>query len=397
MISKYILFILLGVELVILFFQASELSISYYEANILYGDFSFLQLITKTSLMLFGHSDIALRLPMIILHTLSVVLLYSISDKYLKNQNDRVWLVLIFMLLPGIISSALQVNSAGLVMFGLLLFLYIYENFKIEYSYILLVLYSFIDFGFIYLFFALLFFSLHIKNRILSIFSISSLFISLYIYGTGISGSPKGHLLDVLAVYFAIFSPIVFAYIVYVLYRKFYFKEIDLVWFISTVVLVLSLLLSLRQRIELELFAPYIILALPLVAQTFTKSYRVRLKIFRKKYKVIFIVSLIFLLLNSFIVLFNKELYRFIDNPKKHFAYKMYVAKELAFKLKQMNINCVKTNNRLSKRLRFYEISQCDKYILNEYDLRSDNLSNVTISYRNEIVYKANVTKINNE
>ena len=87
MTSKYILFLLLGVDALILFFQTSELSISSYETNILYGDFSFLQLITNISLNIFGHNDLSLRLPMMILHLFSVILLYLMKN-YLKRKRN---------------------------------------------------------------------------------------------------------------------------------------------------------------------------------------------------------------------------------------------------------------------------------------------------------------------
>ena len=397
MTSRYILFLLLGIDALILFFQISELSISYYEAKILYGEFSFLQLITNFSLNIFGHNDLGLRLPMMLLHLFSVILLYLNSNKYLKYERDKIWLVLIFILLPGSISSALQINSAGLLIFGLFLFVYIYENFSLKYIYILLPIYALIDGGFLYLFLALIFYAYHIKNKIFFVVNIVLFSISIFIYGLNAHGLPSGHLIDALAVYFAIFSPIVFVYLFYVLYKKLYTKNVDLVWFISFIPLLFSLILSLRQRVELDEFAPYIMLALLLGADIFSKSYRIRLKIFRKKYKMMFAISLVFLLFNSLVVLFNKELYKVIENPKKHFAYRMYIAKELSTKLKDLNINCIDSNDDLSYRLKFYGISQCDKYILKEKQLNIDNKTDVTISYNNIVVYRANVTKINNE
>ncbi len=397
MTSRYILFLLLGIDALVIIFQASELSISLYEADILYGKFSFLQLITNTSLILFGKNDIALRMPMIIFHLLSVVLLYLISHKYLKRQNDRLWLLLIFILLPGVISSALQLNSAGLLIFSLFLFVYIYENFKIEYSYFLLFIYALIDGGFSYLFLSLLFFSHYIKNNKLFLYSLMLFLLSIYLYGIDMSGLPKGHFLDLLAVYCAVFSPIIFIYIFYVLYKRFFTKEIDILWFVSSVVLLSSLVLSFRQKVQLEHLAPYIMLALPLVAQAFGKSYRARLKVFRKKYKFIFTFSLIFLVLNSFVVLFNKQLYYFLDNPQKHFAYKMYIAKELAYELKNMGVDCLETDDSMTKRLNFYGVSKCNKYILKEHTLNDNKSADVTISYGKNIVYKADVTNINNK
>ncbi|MBN2782217.1 MAG: hypothetical protein JXQ66_03140, partial [Campylobacterales bacterium] len=92
---------------------------------------------------------------------------------------------------------------------------------------------------------------------------------------------------------------------------------------------------------------------------------------------------------------FNKELYKFIDDPKKHFAYNMYIAKELAQKLKENNVNCVDTNEKMSKRLQFYKVSKCNNFILNEYHSESDDSFNVTISYKDSVVYSGSVTKIN--
>ena len=120
--------------------------------------------------------------------------------------------------------------------------------------------------------------------------------------------------------------------------------KIDKVWYIATSTLIFSLLLSFRQRLDIEYFAPYLMIALPLAAQTFTHSYRVRLKMFRKRYKTIFVLSFVLLILNTLLVLFNKTIYSFIEDPKKHFAYNMYVAKELAYELKAMNIYCVDTD-----------------------------------------------------
>jgi hypothetical protein len=396
MIHRYILLLILGLDALILLLQTSEVSISYDEALFLYGEGSYLQYLIKSSLYFFGQNDYALRLPMIVLHTLSGFLLYEISDKYLTDGRSRLWLVLIFILLPGVISSAILLNSAGLIIFGLLLFVYIFQNFSLKWIYPLLVAYLFIDSDFIYLFLSLIFFALSIKNK--TLFAVNSLLFVLAIsfYGLDITGAPSGYFLDIIGIYSAVFTPIVFIYIFYVLYRRYFTKEMDLLWFIASITLLLSILLSFRQRVDIEHFAPYIILALPLAAKTFVSSYRVRLKIFRNNYRNIFTLSLIFLLLNSLVVFFNKELYKFIENPQTHFAYKMHVAKELADELKNQNIECVKAQSSMALRLRFYGVNNCDSYILTENELSdADKTNSVTISYRNIPIYKAYVTKIN--
>ncbi len=394
---RYILLLILGVDALILFFQTSELSISYHEASLLYDEFSFLQLIIKSSIYIFGNNDFALRLPMIFIHLLSALLLFGVSKSYLKHDKDRLWLLLIFVLIPGVISSALLVDSAGMVIFGLLLFVYIYGRLPKIYSYILLTSFVFINANFLYLFLALILFCLKTKEREFLIFNILAFITSIYMYGFDTKGLPEGHFLDILGIYSAIFTPILFIYIFYILYRKYLTKQTDLLWFIAVIPFIVSLLLSFRQRVEVEQFAPYLIVALPLAVQTFSRSYRVRLKEFRKKYRYMFSLSLVFLLFNTLLVLFNKELYLILDDPKKHFAYKAQVAKELSLELKKMKIVCVETDDEMSKRLLFYGITKCNNNILREIKMEAFQNHNVTISYKNQPVYFANVTKLNNK
>jgi len=394
--SKIILFLILGLDALILFFQTSQLSISYQEASILYGSSSFLSFLIKLSLDIFGQNDFGLRFPMIFFHLSSAILIYLISFKYIKTERNRIWLVLVFVLLPGNVSAAIVVNEAGLTIFGLLLFVYLYEKVPSYISNILLLVFSLVGISFAYLFLGLAVYYLYNKKTYNFLYVLMLYFLTSYLYGFNIAGAPSGHFLDVIGVYSAIFTPIIFIYIFYGLYKKYLTSNIEMEWFISTTALIISLVLSFRQRVSLEYFAPYLMISLPLVAQLFIHSYRVRLKVYRTRYRFIFILSFIFLILNTLVVFFNKELYVFIENPKKHFAYEMHVAKELSKKLKSKGITCVSTNKEMQKRLKFYGINKCKLNSLIELDLKSKNPKNVTVSYKNIPVYKAYVTKLNN-
>lgn len=393
--TPLVLSLFLVIDALLLSFQISELSISYDETTLLNGSFSTLQLLIKASFLIFGQNDFALRFPMIFMHIMSALLLYNISKEYLKIERNRLWLLLVFILLPGVMSAAIVVNKAGFILFGLLLFVYLYKRFSSRLYYPLLIFYMLIEGNFVYLFMALSLFGLYTKNRNLFLLNVTLTALSLLLYGIDMHGSPKGYFLDSLGLYAAIFTPIVFVYLFYVLYRRCLTKDLDVLWFIAAVALVLSLLLSFRQKIAIEYFAPYVILSLPLVAQTFEHSYRVRLNQFRKTYKLIFALSLAFLALNSSVVFLNKYLYLVLKQPKKHFTYKMHVAKELAAELKSRGIECVNTNKKMAKRLEFYGVTKCNNYILEENYLDTVDRNNVTISYKNRIVYSANVTNIN--
>ncbi|QOP46142.1 hypothetical protein [Sulfurimonas paralvinellae] len=394
---KIILFLILGIDALVLFFEATHISISSSGASILYGEFSFLQLLVKSSLALFGHNDFGLRFVFIIMHLMSAVLIYLISGRYLKEERNRLWLLLTFVLLPGVVSSALMVNHAGLIIFGLLLYLYLEPKGSKFFIYLLLFVYALVDVGFVYLFLGLALYSLFHNKKKEFTYNVFLFFLSSYLYGFDIHGFPRGHFLDTIGVYSAIFTPVIFIYLFYVLYRRYLADKRDKLWYIAATALLFSLLLSFRQKVNIEHFAPYLIVALPLAGQTFASSYKVRLKEHRRGYRAIFILAFILLILNTLVVFFNKELYLVLDNPKKNFAYNVNVAKELAADLQANGINCVSTDKKMQQRLRFYGIKKCTKNILKEQPLKSQVDSNVTIRYKNKILYKANVTKLNNK
>jgi hypothetical protein len=390
--EKALLSLLLGVNFLILLLQIQGLSIGYHEAQILYGDFSPLQLIISSSLHLFGQNDYALRLPMIILHLLSVVLLYAISKHYVSREGDRLWIVLIYILLPGVTSAALVVDNAGLVIISLFLFGYLHLHYG-RYALGLLPFLIVIDPAFAYLFFAIVLYGLYRKEYLYTIFGSVTLVISLSFYGIHIGGSPESRFLDALGVYTAIFSPIVFLYLFYVLYRRMIAREWDLIWMIGMSAFVISLLLSFRQKVEIQTFAPFLLLALPLAAQTFFHTYRIRLREFRGRYRFLFYSAFTLLIINVLAVFFNHYFYRFLSNPTRHFSYPMHVVKELSGALHQENIGCVDAGDKkLQLRLRFYEITQCDEYRLeNQFNPYGKK---VTISYINTPIYEVYVTKI---
>jgi hypothetical protein len=392
--ERALFLLLVGINFLVLLLEIKGLSISYNEAKILYAHTpSLLASLITFSLHLFGQNDYALRLPMIGLHMVSVVLLYQISRHYVSRSSDRLWIVLIYILLPGVTSAALVVDNAGVIIALLFLFVYLYLTFE-RFALILLPLMILVDPSFVYLFFGLILFGIYRKEYVLSLIGSVALIVSLSVYGIHIGGLPESRFLDVLGVYTAIFSPIVFIYLFYVLYRRMIAREWDLIWMIAMSAFMASLLLSFRQKVEVQSFAPYLLIALPLAAQTFLHTYRVRLREFRKRYRFLFYSAFILLLINALTVFFNHYLYRFIKKPTHHFSYSMHVAKELAQELKSNQIRCVDAkNDKLQLRLRFYGITHCENNRLE--DKPHSNSKKVTISYSQKPIYEIYVTKIN--
>ncbi|HIC12966.1 MAG TPA: hypothetical protein EYO75_06310 [Sulfurimonas sp.] len=333
---------------------------------------------------------------MILFHLLSAILMYEISKRYIPLERNRLWLLLVFLLLPGVVSAAIIVNSAGMLIFGLLLFVYLSEKIPQRYLNVLLLLYALTDVSFIYLFLGLAVYYSMNKQKYNLVYVLALYMLTSYLYGFEVTGSPSGHFLDTIGIYSAIFTPIIFIYLFYALYKRYFTSKLDMLWCISATALILSLVLSFRQRIPLENFAPYLIIALPLAAQSFISSYRVRLKVFRKRYKLAFVLSFIFLISNTLLVFFNKELYVFMQNPKNHFAYEMHVAKELSNILKERDILCLTTDEKMQTRLKFYGVTKCKDILLVEKNIRAEKATSVTISYKNSVLYRADVTIINN-
>ncbi|MGB6020256.1 MAG: hypothetical protein WBF77_11760 [Sulfurimonadaceae bacterium] len=390
--ERIILFLILGVDALILLYEVSTLSITAHEADVLYNANSFVHYLTQFSVTVFGHNDYALRMPMIFFHLLSVLLLYQVSKPYVKRNSDRLWLVFVYILLPGVMSAALLVNSAGIMIFMLFLLLYLYQI-KSPLIPLLLVLFLAIDGAFALLYFALFVYAFNKNNKFYMVFTLILFFTAYYLYGFDTMGRPSGHFLDTLGLYATIFSPVVFLFLIYVLYRKMITKEYDITLYVGGVVFVLSLLLSFRQQIHIEHFAPYLMVLLPLAAQTFFSSYRVRLRAFRGRYRAMVAVGFAILAMHFFLLLFNKGLYLFLDNPHMNFAYKTHIVKELAATLKSKNIYCVSAeSDNLQNRLKFYGIDECSERVL--YEVPLDINSDVTISYVGRIVAAYNVTKV---
>ncbi|MDX1810279.1 MAG: glycosyltransferase family 39 protein [Sulfurospirillaceae bacterium] len=388
------IFFILFVSSLCLLLETQSVSISNGEAQIYFGAHSLLYYFSHIFTGILGQNDLALRLPFIILHVFSLFLIYKIGKLFLKRKSDRVLSTAIFALLPGINSAAILVNSASLVIFITLLFVFLYMHEYKSYSYLVLILALFVDNSFSVLYLSLFFYAISKKDNKMLVFALILFGLSMSIYGFDDSGKPKGYFLDTMGVYSAIFSPFLFLYYVYTLYRILIKEEKSLLWYISFVALMFSLFLSLRQRLHLEDFAPFVILAIPLMVKVFLNSYRVRLPQYRRWHKVISVFVVVFLIVNTFFIFVNKPLYALYENPQRHFAYKYEIAKELSNRLKALNIHEINTlDNNLRLRLKFYGIKYGGDDILDtrSYGTKVDNT--ITIAYYGTIVARFYIYK----
>lgn len=391
--SFYFLSVFLTAYAVLLLVYPAFLSISHFEADIFFNQNNYISFLAKFFCSVFGQNDYGLRIFFILLHFINVVLFYLLSKTILKKDDEINLSVIIFCLLPAANLSALLVGKSGVIIFGTLLFVLLYKyGFRFA-SFALLGILSFTDGAFAVLFLALIFYAVSQKDNFLIAISVTLFGISMSFFGFDDGGKPRGYLLDTVGVYALIFSPLLFFYFVFSLYKT---QKADrsIEWYISFWALIFSLILSLRQKIHLPDFAPFVVIAVPFMVRIFFSSYKVRIKKNKKLYDVGFWAIFSFLSLFFIASFANRPLYQFVQKPEKHFAYNYQIAKELSEQLKSMGIDrCNTTDAETGLRLRFYGINQGGSIMVTKKPLQ--NSKKVSIVYSGVEVAVYYVTKIN--
>jgi len=376
----------------VLIFMANDFSIAYKELEIFQANIGIIGFLSNLFPNLFSVDIIWIKLPFIIFYSLSAIVFYLLTDDYFKYQKDRVLSVAIFMILPGVNSAALLLNQSIIVVFCTLLYLYLYKKTGKE-NYFLLLLFLFIDNSFAILYLALFFYSLKKRDNLLLFISLFLFGLSMSFYGFEIGGRPRGYFADTFGIYASIFSPLLFLYFFYAIYRFGIKYERDMYWYLASTALVLSFVFSLRQKVYIEDFAPFVVVAIPVMVKLIMHSIRVRLKEHQLNYHLLGYVLLFSLVVNFGMFVFNKSLYLILDNPKKHFAYDYHIAKELAFKLKLMGIQNIQVeDNSLQTRLQFYGIKSNGQYKLLKTNFK-DKKYDIKIEYFGKTVAKYDIKK----
>jgi len=365
-----------------LFFYGSNMDIGDLEIKYLYCNYP-ITFIENIFLYFFGHSNFILRLPSLLLSIFSIFLYYQISKKYLKKELDIYFSVILFSLMPGFMIASLLFNKSIYLIFLTLIFIYSFLYYRF-YSYIFLLLFTIADYSFISLYLGLIFYSIYKRDTKFLIYSIFLLMINANYFQYDINGKPSGHFLDIILVYFSIFSPFIFIYFIYSLIKV--FKTPTLLWFISSWGLLFSILLSFRQRIKIDDFAPFVIVAVVFMVSIFMHEYRLRLQIFRPFYRKI-----------GYFLLFSIILYDIFIFSSKYFLDKSIVnqfkySSEIATKLKIYNINNISCKDKLfCKKLYFYGLTKGNKYYL-YFD---KNSKKVSISHNHKKFIDFYVSKLN--
>lgn len=307
---------------------------------------------------------IGLRLVFILAGFLSLFLFYELSRRYFDKREDAYMSTVLFMFLPGILTATTLVNVAILALPLVLLFVLLYERGSFWILPFIMLALFFIHEASIIFFVALLLYSIVHKDKKLGISSAAFLiaFVSLS-KGIEIGGEPSGHFIEIFGLYASVFSPLLFLYFFYAMYRILLREKKTLLWYISFTALAFSLLLSVRQRISITDFAPYVMISVILMLDVFNKSVRVRLPEFQKRYKRAFNIVILFLIMSASLIVFHQVTYILSSNSNKHFAKRIYEPYFLAKKLKEEEVPCYKgAQGRIRYQLRYYDILPCSNY-----------------------------------
>lgn len=342
------------------FYLAITTPITAHEAKILYTSDDIIGILVRWGDSL-DIGVIGLRIFSLIFGFLSIALFYDLSKRHFKKEKNIYLSTVIFMFLPGILTATTMANVAIIVLPIVLLFVLLHDRgHELLLPPLMLALF-FVHEASIIFFVAVFLYALMYKEKKLAIFSLAFLLAFVYLSkGIKIGGAPSGHFVEIFGLYATVFSPLLFIYFFYAMYRILLREKKSLIWYISFTALVFSLLLSIRQRIYIIDFAPYVMIAVVLMLKVFNNTIGVRLPEFQKKYKQGFLVVISFLALSVLLIVGHRLIYSVLDDPRKHFAHRIYKPYFLAKELKSQGIECYDgAHGRERYQLRYYNILPC--------------------------------------
>ena len=359
--------LLLIVYTIAVVYLAGTTPVSPHEAQLFYADNTIVATLMHSGKSMLDETlfgpFLGIRVYFLLFGFLSIFLYYRMTWIYLEKEEDRYLATAIYMLLPGIITALALANISILVIPVVLLFLLAYDRGWLWAQAITMLILFWLHSPSVVFFMAVFIYALIQKERALMVLSGFFLLLSaLILRGVEIGGRPAGYFPDLFGLYAALFSPLLFIYFFYTMYRILLREEKNILWYISIVALIASLVLSVRQRVIMTDFAPYVVISVVLMLDTYYKSFRIRLPEYRKKYRIGFGLVMSVLVLSSLTIVFHKAFFPLMSNPKKHFASKLYEPYWLAEKLKKEGVECYDIfDSRVTTQLHYYGIESCKK------------------------------------
>jgi len=343
-------------------YLASTIPIGGHEATIYYKSSHILYFLTHFFDDTFT-SSLSFRLPFVLFGFLNIFLFLIMSRLYFERREESYLATTIYLLLPGIITSTVLVNISVIVISLVLFFVIFYEKKSILGQAVSMLLLLLIHDASIIFFIALAIFFVSKREHRVFFISIVFILIALFCFnGLDIGGRPVGEFPQLFGLYVVLFSPLVFLYFFYALYRIWVREQKDILWYISFTAFVLSILLSLRQQVDMSDFAPYVVVSVVLMLVTYHKTLYVRLPRYQGAYLLGFKITFASLVLSAMIIIFHQLFFYVIKDKSQHFAYAFYEPYWQVAELKEIGQNCYTVGSeKVQYQLKYYGIESCEE------------------------------------
>jgi hypothetical protein len=335
--------------------------LTYSEADILYSNDINIDTFLVKKIYSLTKIPIILRLPFFLISLASLYFYIEILKNYFNRWDSCYNLsFFIYLMTPGIFLSFILINYATVPIFLTLMFIYAYQKKIVFLEIVSLVLLFFTHSAQFVVYVAVIIYAYQDKRWWLVILSFILVLFSSVTEKYSISGIPKGHLLQLIGIYAAIFSPLLFLATIFAIYKSTINKRKDLLLTIALTAFTLSILLSIRQKIKIPDFTVFFIIATPLVVLQFKNSIDVRLKEFRKGYYLVCKIIVLVLLLETSLIILHYPLYKLSPNRDWLIDNSIYKVPNIVKSLKKDKSKCKKVITNKSKSLyKYYGIDNC--------------------------------------
>lgn len=331
------------------------------EAKILYNSsFTVSHYTALFSHYLFG-GVFGLRAGFVAVSIIDIYLFYLMIRSRFKKKHDTLITLLLFISLPGMIASSVLVSDSPFAILFTLLLIISVEREKPVLSTFSMMALMFTNTAAFSLYLAISLYSIYKRQNRLFVLSITLFVISVVLEQYPISGKPEGHFLELFGIYAAVFSPLLFIYYFYSLYRTLLESRRDILWYISFTALSVSLLLSIRQKIHITDFSPYLLVGIPIAVEVYLRSLRVRMRRFQLKYRLAMYIVVFTLVISSFVLILNRPIYYLSKENRAFFITPVYKVYEKAMNLVDGGNNCYNRNDFPAKYrdvIRFYGLEK---------------------------------------
>jgi hypothetical protein len=353
-ITKKTFFIFIGIYIFATIYLAWSTPISPHEAKLFFQYDNPISLLMHTTYDSLG-SFLSLRIVFILFGYVSVYLYYQVAKEYFNDINITYFSTVVFAFLPGMITASVLANISIIVLPLVLAFVLFYNRSNYIAIGIVMLLLFFIHEASVIFFISIFIYSIISKDKKLFVLSSSFLIATIYLAkGIAIGGRPSGHFADIFGLYAGVFSPLVFLYFFYTNYRILLREKKHLIWYISFVALIVSLILSIRQKIYITDFAPYVLISIVSMIEVFQKSLLVRLPQYQQTYKRAYYIVMSVFIFASMVIILHKPIYYLLDKPHNFFAFKLYYPYELSY-----TNQCIKNlQSKYKYQCRFYNSSK---------------------------------------